>query len=177
MSSSIAADTATPRMASSVRLRCRVSVAQARRKQHQRATRQLTVPIVVAAGQQLERRHADEPARRGEPGDQPEHQRQRHREQRDVRRDERERERRAIHAAIVPVDDQRRRPSRAPSPTPLPTTATTAASTMTDRAIERAEMPISRSAATSRRRSSTLSSMMQSRKIALATIVITPIAR
>ena len=31
-------------------------------------------------------------------------------------------------------------------------------------------------AATSRRRSSTLSSMMQSRKIALATIVITPIA-
>ncbi len=36
---------------------------------------------------------------------------------------------------------------------------------------------MSRSAATSRRRSSTLSSMMQSRKIALATMVITPMAR
>ena len=42
---------------------------------------------------------------------------------------------------------------------------------------QRDEIPISRSAATSRRRSSTLSSMMQSRKIAPATIVITPIAR
>jgi len=53
----------------------------------------------------------------------------------------------------------------------------TIASTITDQTIERAEMPMSLSAATSRRRSSTLSSMMQSRKIALATIVITPIAR
>ena len=36
---------------------------------------------------------------------------------------------------------------------------------------------MSRIAATSRRRSSTLSSMMQSRNVALATIVMTPIAR
>ena len=68
-----------------------------------------------------------------------------------------------------PTHRRRRRRCRTP--------ATTAASTITDRTIERAEIPISRSAATSRRRSSTLSSMMQSRKIALATIVITPIAR
>jgi hypothetical protein len=39
------------------------------------------------------------------------------------------------------------------------------------------EMPMSRSAATSRRRSSTLRRRMQSRKMPLATIVMTPIAR
>jgi len=64
-----------------------------------------------------------------------------------------------------------------PTPTALPATATNAASTMTELMIEALEIPISRRAATSRRRSSTLSSMMQRRKIALATIVITPIAR
>jgi hypothetical protein len=66
-----------------------------------------------------------------------------------------------------------------PSATPsaLPSTATSAASIITPRMIDRFEIPNSRSAAMSRRRSSTLSNMMQSRKIALATIVITPIAR
>ena len=64
-----------------------------------------------------------------------------------------------------------------PTPTALPAAATNAASTMTERTIEPLEIPINRSAATSRRRSSTLSSMMQSKKIALATIVMTPIAR
>ena len=110
-------------------------------------------------------------------GDEPEHERQRHREHDDARRHERERQRRSIHAAIVPVDDLRRRPTPSRRRRRCRPPATSAASTITERTIDRARCPSSRSAATSRRRSSTLSSMMQSRKIALATIVITPIAR
>ena len=177
MSSSIAAETATPRMASSVRLRWRVSVAQARRSSIRTSACRERPSRLVASGEQLERRSSDESLRREKSGDESEHERQRHRERDDFRRHQRERERRAIHAAIVPVDDLRRRPAHRHADARCPSPRRRAASIITEPTIDRAEMPISRSAATSRRRSSTLSSMMQRRKTALATIVITPIAR
>ena len=62
-------------------------------------------------------------------------------------------------------------------PKSVPSTVSTDASITIDLTIVAREIPESRSAATSRRRSSTLRSRMQSRKIALATTVMTPIAR
>src|SRR6478672_7700299 len=97
MSSSMAAETATPRIASTVRVRWRASEASA------------SVASMGSAPEEGERGRAHEPAR-GEPsGDDAEDERERHGKQDDVARHDGEAQRRAIHRLIVPIDEKGRR--------------------------------------------------------------------
>src|SRR5687767_487202 len=95
MSSSIAADTATPRMASSVRVRCRTRAANAR-----------AMVIAASPAEELERPHGDETHRGGRACADPQHERQDDGEDDDAGRDEREDERRPVHGLVMPVDDR-----------------------------------------------------------------------